>query len=140
MVTLICSWILAFQDANRIGVYLSDISGAFDKVDTDFGLDNCQEYGEAYADAVHDDVGNNQEDISGLVEEGEKEAPFRLFVSIVKAVRPPGRGLVFSLLLFGQERQKPITGAFESIELRMLTRTKKRLIGRSDGQNLNAVQ
>ena len=38
VVTLICSWMLALQDGKRIGVYLSDISGAFDKVDTDFLL------------------------------------------------------------------------------------------------------
>ena len=51
--------------------YFINLAG--DKVDTDFGLDDCQEYGEAYVDAVHDDVRNNQEDQSGLVEEGEKE-------------------------------------------------------------------
>ena len=51
--------------------YFINLAG--DKVDTDFGLDNCQEYGEAYVDTVHDDIRNTQEDKSGLVEEGEKE-------------------------------------------------------------------
>ena len=38
VITLICSWLLALQEGKRVGVYLSDISGAFDKVDTDFLL------------------------------------------------------------------------------------------------------
>ena len=32
--TLTCEWVLALNDRKKVGVYLSDISGAFDKVDT----------------------------------------------------------------------------------------------------------
>ena len=30
---LVCKWLLALDEGQRIGVYLSDISGAFDRVD-----------------------------------------------------------------------------------------------------------
>ena len=51
--------------------YFINLAG--DKVDTDFGLDDCQEYGEADVDNVNDEIRNTQADKSGLVEEGEKE-------------------------------------------------------------------
>ena len=31
---LVCSWLWAFQQKQKVGVFLSDISGAFDRVDT----------------------------------------------------------------------------------------------------------
>ena len=34
LLALMCSWLLSFQCRKKVGVFLSDIAGAFDRVDT----------------------------------------------------------------------------------------------------------
>ena len=41
----VCKWILAFHHRRKVGVYLSDISGAFDRVRTDLLLAKCRAVG-----------------------------------------------------------------------------------------------
>ena len=40
-----CIWLLALDSGNKIGVYCSDIKGAFDRVSTDKLLSKCAAYG-----------------------------------------------------------------------------------------------
>ncbi len=42
---LICTWILSFKSKKKVGLFLSDISGAFDKVDSDILLAKCRQTG-----------------------------------------------------------------------------------------------
>ena len=42
---LVCSWIPGFSNKFKTGLFLSDISGAFDKVDTDILLAKCKRVG-----------------------------------------------------------------------------------------------
>ena len=42
---LVCSWLITFEEKQRIGIYLSDISGAFDRVDRDILAQPLQEAG-----------------------------------------------------------------------------------------------
>ncbi len=42
---LMCTWILGIRDMKNIGVFLSDISGAFDRVDSEILLAKCRRAG-----------------------------------------------------------------------------------------------
>ena len=45
---LTATWILKFQSKEKVGLYLSDISGAFDKVSTELLLTKMKECGLSY--------------------------------------------------------------------------------------------
>ena len=53
---LFALWLLALNSGQRVGVYLSDISAAFDRVDINLLLQKCRRagVGDAFCDLLHD--------------------------------------------------------------------------------------
>ena len=52
---LVCTWLLALNSGQKIGVYLSDISAAFDRVDVNLLLQKCRRagVGDAFCDLLN---------------------------------------------------------------------------------------